>query len=280
MKKTLVGFLAAGLLVPAAAFADVKDWSSGGFSVAELISFSSSASYSAEQRVGALQEAVKQLVAQIAKIKASGSVTSSTTCFVPTFDLYMGRDDSQTNGEVKKLQLWLKSEGYFPDATGTGYYGEKTAAAVMKWQKAHGMDFVTLTSGVGNQTRAKMQEACMGIDGNLLQSISWKALVINPNAESYKANEQGITLYLLFKNGTERKYVIGNAYGCPAETAGKREVKDGKSLLGSLSCYYSLSGTQFIAYQQVDKLIVEKGVESAYDGSVSWSKVLEVTIAP
>ncbi len=82
-------------------------------------------------------------------------------CFVPVYDLYIGRSDAQTNGEVTQLQMWLKNTGYFPDAQGTGYYGEKTAAAVMKWQKAHGMDFVTSKSGVGKQTRAKMKEVCL-----------------------------------------------------------------------------------------------------------------------
>lgn len=107
-----------------------------------------------------LSQLLNQLLAQKNLVQPSTTPPSLANCFVPTYDLYIGRTDADTNGEVKKLQLWLKAEGYFPDAQGTGYYGEKTAAAVMKWQKAHGMDFVTLTSGVGKQTRAKMQENC------------------------------------------------------------------------------------------------------------------------
>lgn len=92
------------------------------------------------------------------------SPAPSAACSVPINDLYMGKTDAQTNGEVTKLQLFLAKEGMFaaPQTYSpiTGYYGQLTAAAVMKWQKAHGMDFVTLTSGVGKQTRTKMQEAC------------------------------------------------------------------------------------------------------------------------
>ncbi len=107
------------------------------------------------ERIDALRDVIAILQARLTEMQAQ-----SSTCFVPQYDLYIGRTDAETGGEVKKLQLWLKAIGYFPDAQGTGYYGEKTAAAVVAWQKAHGMDFVTTKSGVGKMTRAKMAEAC------------------------------------------------------------------------------------------------------------------------
>ena len=135
------------LLVPAISFAMDKELAEYG------------------NKVYALQEQLKMLQAQLAALMApkaptSGSGHEGSSCFVPTYDLYLGRTDAQTNGEVSKLQLWLKGQGVFPDAQGTGYYGDKTATAVVRWQKAHGMDFVTATSGVGKMTRAKFAEQC------------------------------------------------------------------------------------------------------------------------
>ena len=78
---------------------------------------------------------------------------NSSACLILSSNLYIGRTDAQTNKEVTKLQQFL-------GVSATGYYGSLTANAVMRWQKAHGMDFVTLTSGVGPMTRAKMKEGC------------------------------------------------------------------------------------------------------------------------
>lgn len=160
MKKTVVGFLGAAFLVPAATFAyiDCRETVTG-CTAAQLAEISNQTHLTLQDRIAALQQLVQMLVAQIAQIKA-GTTTPTSVCFVPTYNLYIGRTDAETNGEVSKLQAWLYATGYFPDAQGTGYYGEKTAAAVVKWQKAHGMDFVTLKSGVGPMTRSKIKEMC------------------------------------------------------------------------------------------------------------------------
>lgn len=105
------------------------------------------------------------------KVMVSVSVTSITPvskvsqCVNLYKTLVVGSTDASTNGEVTKLQQFLANSGFFgnlDDQTGlslqpTGYYGMKTAHAVMKWQKEQGMNFVTLTSGVGPMTRAKMK---------------------------------------------------------------------------------------------------------------------------
>lgn len=74
--------------------------------------------------------------------------------------------------EVVKLQNFLIAEGYLASSYNIGYYGSLTADAVMRWQKAHGMDYVTLSSGVGPTTRLKM--ACQTNSGpaGLISSIS------------------------------------------------------------------------------------------------------------
>ena len=83
--------------------------------------------------------------------------TSSATCLDLNNALVIGSTDATTNGEVSKLQRFLVSASVYPEARITGYYGTLTAQAVVRWQKVHGMDFVTLTSGVGPMTRGKMK---------------------------------------------------------------------------------------------------------------------------
>ena len=102
MKKTIVGFLAVAFFAPAAAFATMEP------------PFATT-----EQQIEALKAQILQLSQLLSQLLAQkGAMQDSqngspppASCFVPTYDLYIGRDDSQTNGEVRKLQLWLKAEG-------------------------------------------------------------------------------------------------------------------------------------------------------------------------
>lgn len=122
-----------------------------------------------QAQIAALLAQIQQLTQIIAQLKqAQSSVsTASPGCFIPANDLWIGKTDAGTNGEVTRLQQWLKNEGYFPGTQeATGHYGTITGTAVMKWQQAHGMDFVDVRSGVGKQTRAKMQEACTVSQGS------------------------------------------------------------------------------------------------------------------
>lgn len=83
--------------------------------------------------------------------------TTTPSCLTLSYNLHFGLSDSSTGGQVSQLQQFLVSAGAYPEARISGYYGTLTAQAVVRWQKAHGMDFVTLTSGVGPMTRAKMK---------------------------------------------------------------------------------------------------------------------------
>jgi len=78
-------------------------------------------------------------------------------------NLQQGATDGKTEGEVSKLQQFLKDEGEFKEAKVTGYFGPATARALMQWQKKQGMNSVTANSGVGPMTREKLKAACMGM---------------------------------------------------------------------------------------------------------------------
>ena len=112
--------------------------------------------------IAELQSQIQEMQARLAQLIAAKNqqVSNTGACLSLNNALIIGSTDATTNGEVSKLQRFLISEGVYPEALVTGYYGNLTAQAVMRWQKAHGMDFVTLKSGVGPMTRAKMREGC------------------------------------------------------------------------------------------------------------------------
>ena len=101
-----------------------------------------------------LQAQVQALLAQIASLQ--GGSTTSSTGFTFTRNLQVGATDS----EVIQVQKFLNSHGAVIASTGAGspgnessYFGAKTKAAVIKWQKANG---VSPASGYwGPLTRAK-----------------------------------------------------------------------------------------------------------------------------
>ncbi|HEY4516801.1 MAG TPA: peptidoglycan-binding protein [Candidatus Paceibacterota bacterium] len=277
MKKVAVSFLAVALFMPVAAFGFDKDCRNyvGECTLQDYLYYSAQTNLPTAERIAALQSALKLLIDQIALIKdpTLDPHREGPNCFVPTHDLYIGRTDAQTNGEVKKLQLRLKAEGYFPDAQGTGYYGEKTAAAVVKWQKAHSMGFVTTKSGVGPMTRAKMK--CESTGAPVITKVEWRIEPANPSAtDSYQKDEQAIFVDVIRSDNSIRGYSVGKAYGCAASS--NLPAVPGKKVLGFVNCYYALSGVAFTAYEANGKFIVERGDESARDGSVIKTVVLEI----
>lgn len=112
----------------------------------------------AQSQIAALLAQIKQLQALIQQLQGQSSATTAGTssCLDLNNALVIGSTDATTNSEVSKLQQFLAAAGVYPEARITGYYGTLTAQAVVRWQKAHGMDFVTARSGVGPMTRGKM----------------------------------------------------------------------------------------------------------------------------
>jgi peptidoglycan hydrolase-like protein with peptidoglycan-binding domain len=159
MNRKCLILLAIISLLPRASFAyvDCRD-TTNGCSVAQLVEISNQTFLTTQDRISALQQAITMLTTQISTLQASGGTnTSSATCVDLNNALVIGSTDATTNGEITKLQRFLLAAGAYPEAQITGYYGNLTAQAVVRWQKAHGMDFVTTASGVGPMTRGKMK---------------------------------------------------------------------------------------------------------------------------
>ena len=162
MKKivTFVGLLLISALpFVASAMVTCRDTTKGCTLEQNLDLISKASIISKEELLDVLKETVQQLVAKMAALNApqtSPTITPIGDCLTLTRDLILGSTDASTNGEVSKIQRFLNSASVYPEANFSGYYGTLTAQAVVRWQKAHGMDFVTLKSGVGPMTRGKM----------------------------------------------------------------------------------------------------------------------------
>ena len=109
-------------------------------------------------QIKTLQDLIAQLTGGTSSAtQLTSSVQRGHACINLRNDLWIGKGDNDTEGEVTLLQQFLVSEDVYPERIISGYYGNLTAQAVVRWQKAHDMGFVTTKSGVGPMTRAKMK---------------------------------------------------------------------------------------------------------------------------
>ena len=79
--------------------------------------------------------------------------------------LFQGRTDATTNGEVSRLQAFLKAKGDYDYPEVTGYFGPVTERAVQKWQERNGVvssgSISTTGYGVvGPKTRTSFSDLC------------------------------------------------------------------------------------------------------------------------
>ena len=91
-----------------------------------------------------------------------------TAAFCPnfTYNLYLGLNDSETEGQVTQLQKFLAQDSIvYPEGHITGFYGPLTEQAVKRWQAKNGL----VSSGspdttgygvMGAQTREKIRAFC------------------------------------------------------------------------------------------------------------------------
>ena len=106
-----------------------------------------------------------------------------------------------------------------------------------------------------------------------VEKISWHTEMANPaitNADDFHKYEQVISIDITFSDKSTKRYNLGNAYGCSETTIAKL------SELGRMKCNFSDSSSGFVAYLQSGRLVVKKEVESARDGSLTKTIVLEI----
>jgi peptidoglycan hydrolase-like protein with peptidoglycan-binding domain len=112
--------------------------------------------------IAELQTLILQLQAQLQKLQQPQPVTASS-CVELSQNLQVGDTDATKNGQVGKLQQFLRTAGLYTYPTITGYYGSVTASAVSNWQSTNRQ-----LIGVGNiqygsidqPTRESMAKGC------------------------------------------------------------------------------------------------------------------------
>ncbi|MDD2935601.1 MAG: hypothetical protein PHX25_04000 [Candidatus Pacebacteria bacterium] len=133
------------------------------------------------------------------------------------YNLYLGVKDSETEGDVTKLQRFLANDpDIYSEALVTGFFGPMTEQAVKKWQSkqeivSSGSPETTGYGVVGFQTRTKIQSICGISKPTVVSTIK----VLSPNGgESLRAGESyiirwessnlptsDVILYLIDKGG-------------------------------------------------------------------------------
>jgi len=108
-------------------------------------------SLSVSDKISCLQQAISDLIAQIAQLLAQlqGQQGGQTWCH--TFTNYLTANS--TNGEVSYLQTALTKQGFNVSGDTSGIFGDDTAAAVVQFQAKYG---IRQTGTVGPLTRAKL----------------------------------------------------------------------------------------------------------------------------
>ena len=111
-----------------------------------------------------LQLLLVQLRAQLSLLQSQQSaLVPSSTCVQLSQGLGLGATDAGSNGQVGKLQQFLRTGGFYTYPTLTGYYGPVTAQAVKTWQIKRGVVSMTgeLVYGtVDNATLSAMAHGC------------------------------------------------------------------------------------------------------------------------
>jgi peptidoglycan hydrolase-like protein with peptidoglycan-binding domain len=114
-------------------------------------------------------EQIKMLLAMIEQLQAElAQMQGGNTgqCIQLSRSLFLGVSDSETAGEVTKLQQFLTKTGHYTYGKPTGYFGPATQVAVQAWQKANGVvssgSPETTGYGVtGPTTRGAMARGCV-----------------------------------------------------------------------------------------------------------------------
>lgn len=109
-----------------------------------------------------------------------------------------------------------------------------------------------------------------------VEKTNWN-IIKNPpsaNKDDTKQYEEAISIDLTMSDKSTQRHDLGKAYGCTGSTI--ESIVDDSKIFGSVTCYFALSGAGFTAYSENGKFIVERGDESAKDGSVKKTVLLEI----
>ncbi len=158
MKRFFAALVASLLLLPSFSLAATCIERNEECSLGELMEINTSAreiGLAPHEHIAVLLEIISNLRRIITTFHANKEIIY---CVDLKHDLRPGATDAKTDGGVSTLQFFLTSQRVY-DGLVTGYYGTATAEAVYAWQQQNSIEGVTLSTGAGPLTRAKIRAA-------------------------------------------------------------------------------------------------------------------------
>ncbi len=114
-------------------------------------------------------------------------------------------------------------------------------------------------------------------DATTVRKISWNIEKANPavtSQDDFHFYEQKIAADVTTYDGKTKEYDLGTAYGCTATTT--NELQNNTIVIGRVNCYYALTGTTFSAFKHNKGFRIERYDESAKDGSIATTTLVEI----
>lgn len=165
-------------------------------------------------------------VSQTASVLSSVSQSiDKKKCINLSNNLKYSSQDAKTNGEVTKLQNFLRTQGYLSSES-SGYYGWQTVNAVKKFQKAYGIEAVGY---LGSTTRAKIK--------SISCSVSDTQTPTNLNLTDRNLNLGVISVRAIVVNVDE----VGDSYGSYGMKFSQSKLNDVEQALQKLNTFVKKS---------------------------------------
>lgn len=114
-------------------------------------------------------------------------------------------------------------------------------------------------------------------DAITVRKISWDIEKVDPaitSQDDFHFYEQKIAADVTTYDGKTKRYDLGTAYGCTGTTTS--ELQNHTIVIGRVDCYYALTGTKFVAFLPHAGFRIERYDESAKDGSIATTTVVEI----
>jgi len=261
MKKTLIVLTILLASNNVFAYVDCRE-NINGCSIEQLVSLCQSSPNGNLDKVSACKSAISKIQERVDYL-ANAVPMNDVTCQQVTNKLWIGKTDADTNGDVSRVQNFLKKLGYI-NYDVDGRFGTWDKRAVWKFQEDN-MKNISPTGDIGKLTLAKINSMICSTT-ETYPKVTWKIEKTNPSItdiNNYKRDEQTVFITVIFGDGSQKNAKVGNAYGCSVADKTKSSQDAQKRWLSGVNCYYALTGTTFDAYSNLQngKIIVQSQAE-------------------
>lgn len=106
-------------------------------------------------------------------------------------------------------------------------------------------------------------------DATTVIKVRWNIETANADM-----NEQRIAADVTTLDGKSKQYELGTAHGCTGKES--NEIQDHAIVLGTVDCYAALTGVKFSTFLKNDQFYIERYDESAKDGSIATTTLVEI----